>query len=147
MERETLLAMWDEFWSEGLWFGSWSEAVQDLTPEQASYKPQAHVHSIWQLVNHVVFWRGETLKILAGEERATPLQLERMNFAESDRLTHETWSEARAHLKDSHDRIRAAIADPSKPLDRMRYHLTHDSNHLGQILYIRRLLGLPPVSH
>jgi uncharacterized damage-inducible protein DinB len=147
MERETLLAMWDEFWSEGLWFGSWTEAVLDLTPEQACYKPQEHVHSIWQLVNHVVFWRAETLKTLAGEARATPMQLERMNFAEAERPTKEAWAQALSRLKESHDGMRTAIADESKPLERMRYHLCHDSNHLGQILYIRRLLGLPPVSH
>ena len=147
MERDRLLAMWDEFWAEGLWFGSWSEALDDLSPQQASYKPQEHVHSIWQLANHVAFWREETLKTLAGEARATPMQLEKMNFAEPARQTPEAWAETRARLKESHDRVRAAIADESKSLDRLWYHLVHDSNHLGQILYIRRLQGLPPVSH
>ena len=33
----------------------------------------------------------------------------------------------------------------SNDLERPRYHLVHDANHLGQILYIRQLQGLPLV--
>lgn len=33
----------------------------------------------------------------------------------------------------------------ANPLDRLQYHLFHNSYHLGQIMYLRAMQGLKPI--
>ena len=107
MEREPLVKLWEEAWAEGLWAAAWSKTVEGLPPEQAAWKPQAEHHSIWQIVNHILFWREITFRRLAGGREP------------------EQGDEGR--------------------LNRLLYHLAHDSYHIGQIMYLRAMLGLPPI--
>lgn len=144
MDREVLLALWDESWTEGTWFGSWSRALAGLTPAQAAWRPQPNAHSIWQLVAHVTFWREISLATLAGEPRPSAEDIARRNFPEPAATTDAAWSATRSALEASQRAIHDAIANGSEP-QRLRYHLVHDANHLGQILYIRSLMGLPTV--
>ena len=145
MDRENLLKLWDESWEEGIWFASWSEAIKGLTAAQAAWRPKPGLHSIWQLVGHVNFWRAYTLDTLAGRPKPTDEQMQRGNLPEPEAPDDAAWAAARAQLADTHRRMREAIADERHPLDRLRYHLAHDANHLGQILYLRRLQGLEPI--
>jgi len=144
-EREGLLQLWDESWSEGTWFASWSAALDGLTPAQAAWHPGPGRHSIWQLVHHVVFWRDVTLAILADRPRPDDAERERRNFEPPAVVTEDAWEASRHALERSHQALRAALADEAKPLDRLRYHVVHDANHLGQILYLRRMQDLPAI--
>lgn len=146
MERDALLALWDESWTEGIWFASWTQALDGLTPAQAAWRPKPDLHSIWQLVAHVIFWREYTLDQIVGGPKLADDEVARRNFLEPAAVSDPAWRETRERLAASHRGIRAAIADSARPLDRLRYHLAHDANHLGQILYLRRLQGLGPVA-
>jgi len=141
-ERESLLELWDGSWDGDIWFAPWHAALDGLTPQQATWRPQPGAHSIWQLVHHVIFWRDVTLAMLANRPRPDAAERERRNFEEPAEITPEAWSATRNALERSHQAIRAAIADETNPLERLRHHLPHDANHLGQVLYLRRLLGL-----
>jgi hypothetical protein len=143
MDRQSLLALWNASYTEGIWFGSWSHAVKDLTPEQAAWSPKPGSHSIWQLVEHVVFWREVTLDLLAGRPRPSHADTQRRNFPIPPAITEEAWERSKQRLKDTHGAIARAISDESLSLERPRLHLAHDSNHLGQILYLRRMMDLP----
>jgi hypothetical protein len=145
VERESLLQLWDEWWKEGIWFASWSETLEGLTPDQAAWRPGSELHSIWQIVAHVCFWREYTLGTLAGRPKPSDEEMARSNFPEPEAVTTQAWEAARARLAESHRRLRETIADERHPLDRLRYHLAHDANHQGQILYLRRMQGLPPI--
>lgn len=145
MERETVLKMWDEMWTEGAWFGSWSGAMTGVTAAQAAWRPKPGAHSIWQLVNHVCFWREVTLKKFAGETAFTEDETESLNFKAPASPSEDQWASARRRLEATHQKMRAAIANEKNDLERPRYHLVHDANHLGQILYLRRLQDLAPV--
>jgi hypothetical protein len=145
VERRHLLELWDESWSEGIWFGSWSKALDGVTAAQASWRPQPGLHSIGQLVAHVVFWREYTLAKLAGQPNLPADEVARRNFPDDAAASEPAWRDTRERLAASHGRIHDALADGRQPLDRLRYHLAHDANHLGQILYLRRMQGLDPV--
>lgn len=144
MDRSRMLALWDESWTEGTWFGSWSKALEGVDADQAAWKPAAGTHSIWQLVNHVCFWREYTVRSLAGE-KIDAAEVERHNFAEPAAKTAAAWAATRERLEASHRALRAVMADESKPLERPLYHLVHDANHLGQVLYVRQMQGLTTV--
>ena len=141
MDRESLLELWDDAWAVGSWFGSWTAALDGLSPEAANWSPQPGAHSIWQLVNHVAFWREETLRILAGRPLTAPQERARLNFPAPEHADADAWQAARERLATTQRELRAAIARLETPLERPRMHLVHDANHLGQVLYVRALLG------
>jgi DinB superfamily len=146
MDRTLMLKLWDEAWTDGTWFGSWSKALDGVGAAKAAWKPPAGTHSIWQIVNHVSFWREDTVRKLEGNDKPhDPAEVARMNFEEPTEVSEEKWESARSRLESSHQLLRSAMADESKPVERPLYHLVHDANHLGQILYIRGLQKLPTV--
>jgi hypothetical protein len=55
MDRPALVKWWYEAQAEGLWAASWAKAVAGLTPQQAAWTPAPGRHSIWQIVEHIVF--------------------------------------------------------------------------------------------
>ena len=71
MDRHALVEQWDEAWSEGVWWTAWSRALEGLTAEQAAWKPAPDRHSIWQLVNHMAFWREYMANRAEGGARVT----------------------------------------------------------------------------
>lgn len=45
----------------------------------------------------------------------------------------------------SHREMEETLAAAGGELARFRYHLFHDSYHIGQIMQLRAMQGLPPV--
>lgn len=145
MDRETLRKLWIDWWEGDIWIAPWSGALEGVTAEQAARQPQPGRHSIWQLVTHVVFWRTITFERMAGMPGPTDERINAEQFAQPARVDEASWREAKASLRETHERIVSLLADASTPLDRLRYHLAHDAYHLGQIMYVRALLGMRPV--
>src|SRR4051812_32799316 len=111
MNRTMLLKWWDDAWNEGLWAAAWSKSIQDLTPEQAAWKPSSGRNSIWQVVSHMIFWREEHLRLAAGGERSPAEEVQRLNFPEPKELTAAAWKATLEQFEDTQRRIRAALAD------------------------------------
>ncbi len=143
MDRETLVRMWTEAWTEGIWFASWRGAVDGLSARQAAWKPDPARHSIWQIVSHIMFWQEYTLRLAAGD-RPTQDEVDRRNWEEPDDVSERAWEETRARFAESHQKMLAAMQS-AQTLDRLVYHLPHDSYHIGQIMYVRALQGFPPL--
>ena len=149
MSREILLDLWTQWWDNDIWITPWSKAIDGLTAAQAAWKPGPPAppdrHSIWQNITHVMFWRTYTLNVIAGKPKPTDKEIDAANWGEPARLDEAAWSAAKAALKDSHERIRAALADPNVPMDRTKHHLVHDAYHMGQIMQLRGLQGLKAI--
>jgi hypothetical protein len=54
MDRDVAVRMWEEAWSDGLWYGSWQSAIGGMNARQSAWKPQPDRHSVWQIVNHIM---------------------------------------------------------------------------------------------
>jgi uncharacterized damage-inducible protein DinB len=145
MDRPALLKWWTEAWTQGLWAASWSKAVAGLTPQQAAWTPSPGRHSIWQVVEHMMFWREDNLRRLAGGAKPTPDQLAAGNFPRITDASEKAWADTLRRFQDSQRRIGAAIADPKNSLERIAYLLPHDAYHFGQIMYLRAMQDLPPI--
>lgn len=145
MDRALLAKCYRDFWSEGLWAAPWSKALVDLAPQQALFKPAAGRKSIWQIVSHVTFWRDYHLDRLNGSGKLSDEQVMARQYAEPDHPTPGDWSDAQTRLRASHDRMVAAVAETTLPIDKLLPVLAHDAYHLGQIMYIRALQGLKPI--
>jgi hypothetical protein len=149
-----LIDQWDQLWKSGLWAAPMSRALEDLTPRQAAWRPdlppgrQDKRHSIWQIVNHIMFWREVALRRSMGGPGPTEEEAASRNFdaptTDAD-ATESNWQATREHFGDSHQQIAAALADPGIPIDRLQYLIGHDCYHLGQIMLLRAMLGLPHI--
>ena len=145
MDRAALIKQWNDAWTEGLWAAAWSKAAAGLTPQQAAWTPAPGRHSIWQIVEHMVFWRQDNLHRLAGGKPPSKDQLAAGNFPRVSAATEKAWSATLARWEKTQRDIAQAIDDPAKPLDRLQYLLPHDCYHVGQIMYLRALQSLPPI--
>lgn len=141
--REYLIKTWDEAWKMSSWWPAFSVIVQDLTPQQAAWKPAPQRHSIWQILNHMCFWREVCVRRARGEKPPND-ELERRNWEEPGGVSDPAWRDTLRRFETTHHLVRDALADESTNLERLRYVLPHDAHHAGQITYLRALQGLPP---
>jgi hypothetical protein len=155
LDRDLFLKWWSEAWTEGLWAAPWSKAVEGLTAAQAAWRPQATAapggvqagprHSIWQLIEHVVFWRINWMGRLDGGPRPTERELQEHNFPEIAAPSEAAWADARRRLAESQERVAAAVRDRFEVAAPMMQFLPHDMYHFGQVNLIRGMLGLKPI--
>jgi hypothetical protein len=144
MQTIDMLQWWDSAWDEGLWYAPWSKAIDGLTAAQAAWTPMAGRHSIWTIVNHMSFWREYSLRLLRGD-RPSKEEVEKRNFEAPSEPTEAAWQATRRRFESLQDEIRGVIADPAGDLTRIRYHIPHDSYHVGQIMYLRAMQGLAAI--
>jgi hypothetical protein len=144
-DRELLSKMWNETWANDTWYAAWNKTFAGLTVQQAAWKPDPKRHSIWQILNHIAFWRETVVNRLAGKP-PTDEECTRRNFETPSDVNDAAWRDAQARFERSHQMIAHVIADEKLPVEKVQYLLPHDAYHLGQIMYLRALQGLPAVS-
>ena len=146
MRRDDLRDMWKVWWDGDIWIASWEKGLAGITAEQALWTPAPNAHCIWQLIRHVIFWRDVTLSYLRdGDGRPSEERLESEHFGCPRGPDGAAWAALQAELRASHDALYEVLADESQSDERLRHHLAHDSYHLGQIMYLRRLHGFDVV--
>src|SRR5215475_10759491 len=126
------------------WFVPAVNAVQGLTPEQASWKEGNANHSIAQLVNHLIFWNKDQLAKFKGEKQPDFNGNNDETFAASVDL--KAWNAAVKQLDDVFTEWEKAIeaADDAKLqswYNTIAHISTHNAYHIGQIIYIRKQQG------
>lgn len=132
--------------------------LQGLTAAQASWKPAAERHSIWQITRHMARWMEAGSEALAarprvyeelraadwgeasGDDRAWQADVDRMQAA---------YQRLKAQLQSMTEDDLARMIEPyqGKPgypaAIRFARTATHDTYHLGQIRYLRALQRSP----
>jgi uncharacterized damage-inducible protein DinB len=138
--KEILLKQLKETHDQEAWFVPLHIAIQDLTPEQAMWKPDDSSHSVVQLVTHLIFWNTRGLNSFKGV-RESPFKGN--NDETFSNLGQAEWM---AIVKRS-DSLSAAweeaIAAQTKPLTAAQLEIvthmtTHNAYHTGQIMYVRK---------
>src|SRR5438105_15827685 len=105
MDREQLLELWNDMWSEGNWVPSLPDSLAGLTAEEASWSPEPRCHSVWQEVVHIIFWRTVTLDRMVGGAPPSDETVLRKEFAAPAVTTHAPWANAVAPLTRTQDDI------------------------------------------
>ena len=148
MERDDFLQHWNDAWKDGLWAAPWSKMLDDLTPQQAAWAPKSadgkSRHCIWQIVNHMIFWRELDLRTFKGD-KPTAEETQRRNYEPTPEPTNANWDKTRQHFAKTQTEIAAAIANEKNQIERLQYHPFHDNYHVGQIMYLRAMQGLKPI--
>ncbi|MBA3766054.1 MAG: DinB family protein [Acidobacteria bacterium] len=131
------------------WHGpSIKELVAGVTAEQATAKPLAEAHSIWEIVLHIAAWEEAALRRLAGDRAELSTE---EDWPPVPDTSEAAWREALELIERNHLRLRGAIAGlddsrlPEPVVDGMSsvygtLHgvIQHNLYHAGQIALLKK---------
>ena len=134
------------------WYPPLKDALEGMTAAQACWKPSGEaVNSIWDNVNHLIYYKERLVANLQGQEWAKTLSNdETFNLMEQSH-DDEEWDEVVKRAKNAHHSLRELLTSTSKE-ELHRYSteaeladfITHESYHTGQIIQLRKLQGSWP---
>lgn len=152
-QKEILLEQMASCHNQKNWFVTVSDVLAGLTAEQASWKSGSENHSIWQIVNHLIFWNERYLMRFRGE---VPPKMEGENsetfgtsgsgndWKQSVKKLDEVLTEWGTRLKETEDDVleREAYAGYGDSWLAMLTQVTiHNAYHIGQIVTLRKQQG------
>jgi uncharacterized damage-inducible protein DinB len=137
------------------WFVATKNALNNLTAEQAAWKPDALDNSIWGTVAHLNFYNERYLRRFKGEDIPPATGENSETFAGADEASEEAWrAEAEKFdriMSEWRDAIRSADEEKlaqsvSKENQALWWEIisninAHNAHHGGQIVVIRKLQG------
>jgi uncharacterized damage-inducible protein DinB len=133
------------------WAGpSLTVLLADVSAAKAVAKPRLGVHSIWELLHHIIAWERFVVRQLAGEVVVDVA--EAVNWPPVAEATEAAWTKTREDLALAHRQLYAAIgqlseARLSETVPGHRYSVyvllhgivQHNSYHAGQIALAKKL--------
>lgn len=152
--KEILLEQMASCRNQKNWFVPLSDAVAGLNHNQAAEQDKNGNHSVWQLVNHLIFWNERWLMRLRGEvppemlidnsETFSQESLDETQWKQSVRKLDKVLADCENMLKEMPEEIlnKEAFAGYGATWYEMFTQFTiHNAYHLGQIVLVRKLLG------
>ncbi len=132
------------------WHGpSLRELLDGVTAEQAAAKPIPNVHSIWELVNHIIAWEQIVQRRLEGE--VVSEIPDEMNFPPVNDASEAAWqttlqslAASNRSLRESIKRIDDAKLEETVPGEKYNNYfmlhgaIQHDLYHAGQIALLKK---------
>jgi uncharacterized damage-inducible protein DinB len=132
--------------------------IEDLTAEQALWRPSPGRRCIWELVRHMLHWQMAVAARLQGKPMPDVDTPWPALPASHDKLELEgLWANDVARAKQTREELVNGVTalDPEEPhphpdLAALPHWIAalgvqvHDSYHLGQVAMLRGLQGLPP---
>ncbi|CEG26239.1 DinB family protein [Bacillus sp. B-jedd] len=132
------------------WYRPFSESVEDLTEDQAFWKPDEDCHSIAEIVQHLIYWNKswQARYIESDIDAVPPISSNDLSFKLPEK---NTFNELREALLDvllrwdqllSVDKIESEVVGfpvKAKWWQILGNATTHNAYHIGQIIYIRKL--------
>ena len=151
MDREILLEQFKACYDENSWFVALKNALAGVTPEQASWKPESLDSSIWELVNHVIYWNERYLKVWR-KEMLDPQDIENKSTFKSNETDWNATLERLDHVMKEWKTVLESVSDeqlngpitekyPHPWYTAIAHQNLHTSYHTGQVLLLRKLQG------
>lgn len=157
--RDTLVQQMKWCYDTPGWFANLSDALDDLTFEDAVKSSSEDPHTIWDTLNHLIYWNDRNLQkfkdpsitlpkvIQDNEQTFKQKELEKTeeNWISTIEKAHQVFSHwisvveeateerLNSHLSDSDDRIASEV---------IAHIIIHNAYHIGQIVLIRKLHGI-----
>lgn len=157
-KMELIQRGWDFAYNKEDWYPPLNDALGGVTAEQAAWKPEGEAaNTIWETVNHLIFYKERFLKRLTGEEtpESSPQGLTNDDTFSVSENGEEAWQETVSRLAAVHAEVSAFLAKldkkdferavPNQSLGTWAFSLImHDAYHTGQIVQLRKLQGSWP---
>ena len=128
------------------------QVVGNLTSEQAFAKPVARMHSVWEYLNHIIFWRTKISRFISGQ--AAPQEEDSIDFAPVTDTSEMAWRQALQEMKHSHYNFMNLVAEiddegfdllvesfPATNYELIQGIIQHDAYHLGQAMIVKKIVA------
>ena len=143
-----MLALLDGLQNGNYWVGmNMDDILKSIEPAQALRKLDGNSNCIWQLVNHIIYWRSTVVLRLQGVKDPLPYP----DFSLPGNKSAASWKQTMNELQQSYKTLRAAINDfPENrfmeivPAQEYPFYelihgvIQHDGYHLGQIVLLSK---------
>ena len=149
--KEILIEQHTACYDQNVWFVSLKSALDGVTAEQAAWKPAGVDNSIWETVNHLIFWNERWTRRYLGELNY-PEDIENTGTFKSDETDWQVtvdrayavmddWREKLNNIDD--DKLNSPVNDQDdspwwSPLAQQNI---HNAYHSGQIVLLRKMQG------
>jgi uncharacterized damage-inducible protein DinB len=121
-------------------------------------QPEGSPHSIFQVLNHLIYWQDWVVSWLDGENPPIPEQAAGSWPGARGPENLVAWEEAVRRFVEGVERLNGAIeeadlyedaevskeSDRKTPLEMLQTIASHNSYHLGQVVLLRQMLGAWP---
>lgn len=138
---------------ENEWFASMDQALQGVTAAEAAWTSSGGSNSIWQIVNHLIFWNEDVIHRMKGTENPHKANDNEETFGnQGDPEDEIGWAQTVQRLNEVINKLKRVIADLDDeklktPYAANRYSterllsniMMHDTYHIGQIVLLRKL--------
>lgn len=147
-ESEKIAALFEAFYDGECWIGlNFKQAIKGVDEMLAAKKKEAFVNSIWQLVNHIIYWRKTVIIRLQGVLDNPPMS----DFYQPEKTDHLSWKETLLQFQEVQNELAKTIRafpptqlDKASPKRAQTYYqlligcLQHDGYHMGQIILLKK---------
>jgi uncharacterized damage-inducible protein DinB len=153
--KEILLEQFTACYDENGWFVALKNALQNLTAQQAMWKPENSDNSIWEILSHLNFYNEAYLKRFKGIDYVYPTNDNNETFSSAENASEESWraeierfdsimSEWRKLIEAADEsKFTQAVSEKNKALwaSLISHVNVHNAHHGGQIVLLRKLQG------
>lgn len=142
-------------YEKGAWFGdTYMEKLADVTEKEAFTQPVKDVHSIAELVAHVIYWRTPLIKKLRGETDYTASVDSPDNWIPLDKLKTRGWKNILKDFAESQKELLALLKGAKPEFFNGEYSpgnswdyvtdgiVQHDIYHLGQLALVKKIIRM-----
>jgi uncharacterized damage-inducible protein DinB len=142
-----------QLYEMGAWFGdTYMEKLQDITEKEAFTSPAKGVHSIAELISHVIYWRMPVIKALKGDKGFHASVDSPENWIPLDHLKVKGWKGILSDFEDSQKQLVKLLTDAKPEFFKGEYSpgnsweyvtegiVQHDIYHLGQLGLVKKML-------
>ena len=143
----------DMHWHENDWFASMDQALHGVIAAEAAWTSSGISNSIWQIVNHLIFWNEDVIHRIKGTENPHNAESNEETFGNPGDPEDEIgWAQTVQRLHEVMNHLKTVIADLddeklTAPYAPNRYStarllsniMMHDTYHVGQIVLLRKL--------
>ena len=143
----------DMRWHGNEWFASMDQALDGVKAAEAAWTSSGSSNSIWQIVNHLIFWNEDVIHRMKGTKN--PRQAEdneatfgnpgdpedEMGWAQTVQRFNEVMNDLKTVIAALDDeKLKAPYAANRNSIERLLSNIMmHDTYHLGQIVLLRKL--------
>ncbi len=142
-------------YEKGAWFGdTYLEQLADVTEKEAFTPPMKGVHTIAELIAHVIYWRSPLIKRLKGDKDYVGSVEDPRNWPSLDELKAKGWKKLLNEFADSQKQLVSLLRDvkpeffkgdykPGAPWDYVAEGIVqHDIYHLGQLALVKKMIRM-----
>ena len=144
-----------QLYEKGAWFGdTYLEKLADVTEKEAFTPPMKGVHTIAELVAHIIYWRSPLIKKLNGHNDYTASEENPGNWVSLEKLKAKGWKKLLEEFAASQKQLLTALETAKPGFFKSEYSpgrsweyvtegiVQHDIYHLGQLALVKKMIRM-----